>query len=105
MRGTMPGYGAHSRPITRMAITSAQLTASRPRDSKPLSNSSNFSACHSTRESHTAPKFLERSSRTASTRTATASMGVFGSNRFSLDFSFGRRHHFESLSLGATERA
>src|SRR3989304_4397266 len=73
--------GSHNRPITRTATTSAQLTASRPRGNKPPSNSSSLSECHSTHPSHTAPKLLERSSRTASSRTAAASTGAFDSNK------------------------
>ncbi len=64
--------GSHSRPITRMAITSAHATASRPRGSSPPSSSSNLSARHSVQPSHAAPKLLERSRRTALSRTLTA---------------------------------
>ena len=46
----------------------------------PPSNSSSSSECHSTHPSHAAPKLLERSSRTASSRTAAASTGAFASN-------------------------
>jgi hypothetical protein len=78
--------GSHKRPITRIAMTSAQLTDSRPRGNKPPSNSSNFRACHRIHDSHTAPKLLARSRRTASRRTAAASMGVFASNRLPWQF-------------------
>src|SRR5512145_1127986 len=68
--------GSHSRPITKMAITSAHDTVSRVELNSAPHSSSSFNARHKIHPSHTAPKLRERSSRTPSSLTATEPTGL-----------------------------
>src|SRR6266496_90616 len=67
--------GSHSRPITKMAITSDHETVSRFEANSTPDTSSSFNARHKNHPSHTAPKLRERSSRTRSSLTATEPLG------------------------------